>query len=158
MPPTSSPVPRLSSVLSAVLTVRTIASRSCSHQIAPAHKEGKSGQAAETLGDVIATTSPPINQPGQRAGRRSVCHPAASRLRPAACCFFLSSSFSSLRPDLFRSLLPDVLPAILPASSPLPGGEGMCRAPARAGDPLPLILPTLSTPSGASAYWRTPRR
>ena len=45
-----------------------------------------------------------------------------------------------------------ILPAILPASSPLPGGEGMCRTPARAGDPLPLILPTLSTLSGCRPH------
>ena len=59
--------------------------RSPSHQIAPAHKEGKSGHTAPTLCDVIATTSPPINQqPTKEQHLETVCHPSASCLLPAA--------------------------------------------------------------------------
>ena len=87
----------------------------------------------------IATDRPATNR---GAGLRAVCHPAASRLRPAGCCSFLSSLLS-LRPDLFRSLLPDVLPASCP---PLPlcqvvrvgqtTSQGRRSPPAHPADPL----------------------
>lgn len=60
MPPPSSPVPRLPSVPSAVLTVRTIASSLPPHPIAPSGRNGRAP--CPPLGDVIAATSPPIAQ------------------------------------------------------------------------------------------------
>ena len=121
MPPSSSPVPRLSSVPSAVRTVRTIAS---AHHFTKSHQHTKNGRTG-TLPRLCVMLSPPPRhrstiKKNRGAGRMAVCHPAASRLRPSSCCFFPPSSFSSLRLDLFRSLLPDVLPA----SSHFPGGEG----------------------------------
>ena len=79
MPPTSSPVPRLSSAPSAASTVLTIASRSPPHPLAtsPRVREGRSPR--PLLGDVIATISPPIDQQGIAS---TVCHPARLVLFP----------------------------------------------------------------------------
>ena len=59
MPPPSSPVPRLSSVPSAVFTVCTIASRSPPRPLVSAIRERDGRLPRPLLGDVIATTSPP---------------------------------------------------------------------------------------------------
>ena len=118
MPPTSSPVPRLSSVPSAALTVRTIASGSPSHPVAPSERDGR--EPCPALGDVIATTSPPISKQQKRcrpSGLSVILPPLSCVLLSAAPPLYSSFSRSSLRTDLFRSLLPDVLPAILPTLS-----------------------------------------
>ena len=68
MPPTSSPVPRLSSVSSDVFTVHTIASRSLSHQVTPSPK----GRAATPSASVRCHrhTSPPHRQQPAATGQR----------------------------------------------------------------------------------------
>ena len=105
------------------------------HPVAPSGRDGRPPR--PLLGDVIDTERTATNRGA--APRRSAIL-TDSCLRPAACCFFSSSSFSrsSLSPDLFRSLLPDVLPDILPASSPSSpsGGEGRRSPPAHPADPL----------------------
>ena len=118
MPPTSSPVHRLSSASSAASTVITIASRSPPHPFAtsPRVREGRSPR--PLLGDVIATprhhlaTDRPATSSARAAPRRSAILPT-------------SSSSPSL----------------------LPGGEGRASS-LRACEPLPLTLPTLSTLPG----------
>lgn len=77
MPPPSSPVPRLSSVLSAVLTVHTIANRP---PLRPLSQKGREGRPPRPLlGDVIATPRHYLGsdqQPqGSASGCRSSCPP-----------------------------------------------------------------------------------
>ena len=74
MPPPSSPVPRLSSAPSDVFTVHTIASRSPLRPLVSALREMDGRPPRPILGDVIATTSPPIDQQQGRAS--TVCHSA----------------------------------------------------------------------------------
>ena len=100
------------------LTVRTIASGSPSHPVAPSERDGRAPCPA--LGDVISTTSPPISKQQKRcrpSGLSVILPPLACVLLSAAPSLYSSFSRSSLRTDLFRSLLPDVLPAILPTLS-----------------------------------------
>ena len=70
MPPTSSPVPRLSSVPSAASTVQTIASRSPLRPLLSSLMERDGRPPRPLLGDVIATTSPPIDQQPATTGQR----------------------------------------------------------------------------------------
>ena len=78
------------------------------HPLTQSHPvKGMGGHPAPALGDVIATTSPPINQ-------QLTANKVAA---PRNCLPSFRLLLASLCP------LPDVLPAILPASSPLPGGE-----------------------------------
>ena len=100
------------------LTVRTIASGSPSHPVAPSERDWRAPCPA--LGDVIATTSPTISKQQKRcrpSGLSVILPPLACVLLSAAPSLYSSFSRSSLRTDLFRSLLPDVLPAILPTLS-----------------------------------------
>ena len=80
MPPTSSPVPRLSSAPSDVFTVHTIASRSPLRPLLSALREKDERPPRPLLGDVIATTSPQHRQrPAarkQQGSASTVCHPA----------------------------------------------------------------------------------
>ena len=97
MPPTSSPVHRLSSAPSAASTVLNIASRSPPHPLAtsPRVREGRSPR--PLLVDVIATPRHHIatDRPATRgAARRAVCHPA----RLASLLFRLLSSPSAPSP------------------------------------------------------------
>lgn len=75
MPPPSSPVPRLSSVPSAVRTVRTIASAHRPHHRTQYRASGRAGP-CPLLGDVIATTSPANNR-GSSAGLSAILPPLA---------------------------------------------------------------------------------
>ena len=100
MPPPSSPVPRLSSVPSAASTVHTIASRSPLRPLVSALRERTGGQLVQfwaMLSPHLATTSPAINQPGQRGqgGGLSVILP------PLACVLLPAASFRLLRSPLF---------------------------------------------------------
>ena len=91
MPPTSSPVPRLSSVPSAASIVHTIASRSQLRPLVPALMERDGRPPRPLLGDVIATprnhlaTDRPANS-NDRAAPLAVGHPAR-----------LASSFPSFK-------------------------------------------------------------
>ena len=81
MPSPSSPVPRLSSVPSDVFTVHTIASTSSLRPLVPALRERDGRQSRPLLGDVIATTSQPIDQQpanSMAVPRRSAIMPASS--------------------------------------------------------------------------------
>ena len=89
MPPPSSPVPCLSSVLSAVLTVHTIASRSPLRHTSPPIDQQPQGSASTVCHPArLVPASLPIRQVvrvGQRAsqgGRSLASHPAAP-LHPA---------------------------------------------------------------------------
>ena len=113
MPPPSSPVPRLSSVLSAVLTVHTIASRSPSPRRTSNQGEGRAATSSSS-GRSHRHTSPPIDQQAAKSSKK--------------------------RLDGLPSSPPRPLPRL---SSPLPGGEGMAESqpgreipPAHPVDPL----------------------
>ena len=115
MPPTSRPFLASPSAPSDVFTIHTIDSRS--HLTTSRHHRRYGRTPRPLLGAAIATTSPPPRH-------RSTSNQTGS---PAGC-------------------LPSSPPRPLPRlSSPFPGGKGEGREPARAGDPLPLTLPTLST-------------
>ena len=87
MPPTSSPVPRLSSVPSDASTVHAIASRSPGRTTNKG--EGRAGTLHRLCVDAIATTSPPhrhrstSNQTGSAAGCLSSCPPRLSSVPSA---------------------------------------------------------------------------
>lgn len=144
MPPPSSPVPRLSSVPPAVLIVRTIAS---AHPLTQSHPEADGRPPPSASGRCHRYTSPSTGQQpteGQRLELSAILPPLACVPLPAApfclpCSLFVLISSA-------RSRLTFCPPR------PLPGGEGEGRETARAGDPLPLILPTLSTLPGCRPH------
>lgn len=79
MPPTSSPVPRLSSAPSDASTVHTIASRSPLATVAPTTRARERAAASSGSGQSHRHTSPPIDQQtanSSRAAPRAVGHPA----------------------------------------------------------------------------------
>ena len=80
MPPTSSPVPRLSSVPSDVYTVHTIASRSPPHPLATSHRVREGRPPRPVQGDAIATPRHHIaaNSSHRASPRRSAILPASS--------------------------------------------------------------------------------
>ena len=90
MPPPSSPVPRLSSALSAVFTVCTISSRSPLRPLLSALRDRDEVAASSASGRCnrhhIATTSPPIDQQPATTGHRlglSAILPASSSSPPS---------------------------------------------------------------------------
>ena len=87
MPPTSSPVPRLSSAPSDASTVHTIASRSPLRPLVSAIRERDGRLPRPLLGDVIATTSPPhrhrlTSSQRPQGSASTVCHPPRLVLFP----------------------------------------------------------------------------
>ena len=70
IPPTSSPVPRLSSVPSASPTVHTIASRSPLRPLVSSLRERDGRPPRPVLGDAIATTSPHLAADRPAEGQR----------------------------------------------------------------------------------------
>ena len=89
IPPQSSPVPRLSSVPSAVRTVRTIAS---AHPLTKSHQNSKKGRAG-TLPRLCVMLSPPPRHRSTNSQQRSSTSKLSAILPPLACFLLLLSVF-----------------------------------------------------------------
>ena len=76
MPPTSSPVPRLSSVLSAVFTVHTIASRSPPRHRRTSNQQPATGQRLDGLPSPSGGEGKAAIQPGRAIPSRSPSRPS----------------------------------------------------------------------------------
>lgn len=86
MPPTSSPVPRLSSVLSAVFTVHTIASRSPPRHRRTSNQQQGSASTVCHPARLASSSSPPSGGEGKAAIQPWRAIPSRSPSRPSPPC------------------------------------------------------------------------